>query len=401
MQKLINQENSFFQSSNIDSSCCKIDPKQRAWIEVNSKAISKNARKIKEFIGEECLLMAVVKADGYGHGLVTVANAALEGGADNLGVATLQEGIDLRQAGLDCKILLLGNLISKQDLNECINWDLTPTLSGIREAIICQNLAKNRGSEYRMKVHLKVDTGMARLGCDLQDAPFIVEKIDRFNNVELDGVYSHLALADEVFEDDFGNFTELQRERFELLIQQLSSRKKKISFHLANSAGTLINTGLHYDMVRIGLALYGHSPYKESLLPMKLEPALSVKARVTLIRDVLSGVGVGYGHNFITKRETRLAVVAIGYADGVSRALSGKIYASIDGKLFPQVGAITMDQLVLDITDKSDIKVGSVVTLLGRDNEVCITPNQWSSLTGSIPWEILCGFKHRLPRLVI
>lgn len=171
--------------------------------------------------------------------------------------------------------------------------------------------------------------------------------------------------------------------------------------HLANSAGTLRDKDLHFDMVRVGLALYGYSPFSKFKNNFSLEPALAVRARVTLVRDVPSNTGVSYGHTFKTNRPSRLAVVGIGYADGISRSLSGKISVLIDGNFYPQVGSITMDQLVIDLTDRPDVPVGSVVTLLGVDGHSAITPYQWSEATGSIPWEILCGFKYRLPRVVI
>ena len=379
----------------------KFDPCQRAWVEVNSAAIEANTSIIKSQLRKGCLLMAVVKADGYGHGAETVARAALNGGANYLGVATLQEGIELRQLGFDCPILLLGNLITKEDLQSSLVWDLTPTLSSIREALICQNLAFSRGSKYQFPVHLKVDTGMTRLGCDLKDAYQLVKNISSLNNLQLQGIYSHLALADVDHKDSAKYLTELQQQKFEDLLLEIKSFRKNICVHLANSAGTLKSELFHYDMVRVGLALYGHTPNGSLGVGLGLQPALTVKARVTLIRDVPSGTGVSYGHAFRTSRKSRLAVVAIGYADGVQRALSGKISALIDGQLFPQVGSIAMDQLVLDITKRPDIKIGSIVTLLGTDGDISITPHEWSDLCGSIPWEILCSFRHRLPRLII
>ena len=195
--------------------------------------------------------------------------------------------------------------------------------------------------------------------------------------------------------------TDQQQQHFEAVLRTLPEQHNGFMRHLANSAGTLRDRGLHYDMVRVGLALYGHSPNLQLQGKVDLQPALSVKARVTLIRDVPAGVGVSYGHRFTTRRPSRLAVVGIGYADGVSRSLSGQISAIADGQLLPQVGAITMDQLVLDATNHPDLEVGSIVTLLGKDGDACITPQQWSDLSGSIPWEVLCSFKHRLPRLVI
>ena len=170
--------------------------------------------------------------------------------------------------------------------------------------------------------------------------------------------------------------------------------------HLANSAATLRSPALHYDLVRVGLALYGHRPAAHLGAAMELQPAMQVRARVSLLREVPAGVGVSYGHRFITQRPSRLAVVGIGYADGVPRLLSNQLQVLFQGQRIPQVGAITMDQLVLDATDAPELEAGSIVTLLGDDGAARIDPQAWSEPCGTIPWEILCGFKHRLPRLV-
>ncbi len=376
------------------------DPRSRAWVEVDSKAIENNSRVLKNFIGDDCLLMAVVKADGYGHGAETVAKSALIGGADSLGVATLEEGIQLRNAGLSCQILILGNLINAEELYSSFCWDLIPTISGIREAIICNNIAEN--NQKKFVIHLKVDTGMTRLGCDCNEVKELVSKIDCLENISLKGIYSHLAIADKDLENNTKqNFTQIQLTRFEKVLKDLGERNNKLLCrHLANSAGTLSDSRLHFDMVRVGLSLYGYFPVDDFESDLRLNPALKVKARVTLVREVEKGTGVGYGHFFKTQRKSKLAVVAIGYADGVSRNLSGKISALIDGFLVPQVGAIAMDQMVFDITDKPDIKTGQVLTLLGTDGEVCISPQNWCDLSGSIPWEVLCSFRNRLPRVV-
>ncbi len=373
------------------------DPRQRAWLEVAPAAISHNARSIRRLLRPGCALMAVVKADGYGHGAVTVARAALAGGATQLGVATLQEGIELRQAGLREPVLVLGNLTQADDLRRCLHWQLTPTLSGMREALLCQNLASDSGR--RFGVQLKLDTGMTRLGCDWQEAPRLVEAIQQLDRIRLEGIYSHLALADGDPNGEGERVTQQQHHRFREALRLLP--EGDAVHHLANSAGTLRDPELHHDLVRVGLALYGHSPSPHLDHAVALEPAMTVKARVSLIRQVGAGVGVSYGHRFITARPSRLAVVAIGYADGVSRALSGRICALHQGRRLPQVGAITMDQLILDVTDHPNLEAGTVVTLLGRDGDLTIHPRDWSDQCDSIPWEVLCGFKHRLPRLVI
>ena len=375
------------------------DPCSRAWVEVDSKAVENNSRIFKNFVGQDCLLMAVVKADGYGHGAVTVAKAALIGGADSLGVATLEEGIELRKAGLNCQILILGNLINSEELFTSFYWDLIPTISGIREAIICNNIAENNHKKF--VIHLKVDTGMTRLGCDCDEVQELVARIDNLESLSLEGIYSHLASADtDLVNQSPTRFTKIQLNRFKKTLKNLGERSNFLCKHLANSAGTLSDKQLHFDMVRVGLSIYGYLPIRGFQSDLNLMPALKVKARITLVREVKNDVGVGYGHLFKTKRKSKLAVVAIGYADGISRALSGKISASIDGVLVPQVGAIAMDQMVFDITAKPEIKVGQVLTLLGTDGENFISPHNWSDLSGSIPCEVLCSFRNRLPRVV-
>ncbi len=373
------------------------NPRLRAWIEVSPQAIEANTAILKRYIKPSCSLMAVVKADGYGHGAETVARAAIRGGASSLGVATLQEGIQLRKAGVNKPVLILGNLIDAEDLRASFHWDLMPTLCSIREAYICDSIAQDSGKIFR--AHLKFDTGMTRLGCDLKDANSLVEKIKQLENLKLEGLYSHLASADDVYNGQASQLTNLQRERFESVVTNCSTGSEIPCFHLANSAGTLIDRKLHFDMVRVGLSIYGYSPIGNQNLD--LIPAMAVKARVTLLRNVAAGVGVSYGHSFITDRPTKLAVVAIGYADGVDRSLSGNISALLDGEFVPQVGAITMDQLILDATDHPGLAVGSVITIFGRDQGQCITPQYWSDISGSIPWEVLCRFKDRLPRVVI
>jgi alanine racemase len=368
--------------------------RHRAWVEVDTEAIRHNAATLMGHLAPGSSLMAVVKADGYGHGALPVARAALAGGASCLGVATLGEGIELRQAGIQAPVLVLGNLSQAEELRSCLRWQLMPTVSGMREALLCQNLAS--GSARVMPLQLKLDTGMARLGADWQEGPRLVAAIRELDAVQLAGVYSHLASADVPPDVDDGVTAEQQR-RFDAVLQSLAEQGLDPgSRHLANSAGTLRDRGLHYDQ---GLALYGHSPASHLAAGLPLRPAMRLHARVSLIREVAAGVGVSYGHRFRTQRPSRLAVVGIGYADGVPRLLSNQLEVLFGGQRLPQVGTITMDQLVLDATDCPSLDVGAVVTLLGSDGDQAIQPQEWSERCGTIPWEILCGFKHRLPRL--
>ena len=371
--------------------------RQRAWVEVNTAAIHTNVRALQRHIGPTTQLMAVVKADAYGHGALAVARAALEAGASCFGVATLAEGVQLRRAGISAPVLVLGNLTQPEELRSCLRWQLMPTLSSMREALLCQNLAS--GSGRTMAVQLKLDTGMARLGADWQEGPRLVAALRGMEAIDLAGIYSHLACADAAPDEDDG-LSDLQQRRFETALSSLAEQGLPAGCrHLANSAGTLRGHQQHYDLVRVGLALYGQPPAAHLAGVVSLQPALQIHARVTLLREVGAGVGVSYGHRFRTCRPSRLAVVSIGYADGVPRQLSNRMDVLFDGLRLPQVGAITMDQLVIDATEAPRIEVGSMVTLLGEQEGESISPIDWSERCGTIPWEILCGFKHRLPRL--
>lgn len=374
----------------------ELSPFQRAWVEVNPAAIASNARTLLRHLKPGTQLMAVVKADGYGHGAVTVARAALQGGASSLGVATLQEGLELRAAGITQPILLLSALHSGDDLIRCYEGRLMPTLSSLEEADLCNQVSAAQGGEP-FPVQLKVDTGMSRLGADWSIGAELVERIRSLPHLQLVGLYSHLACADEQGDAT----TLLQQQRLAAVIEALPDRGKGLCCHLANSAGTLRGSELHLDMVRVGLALYGQRPARHLGAALPLQPALAVKARVSLIRHVPTGTGVSYGHRHVTATASRLAVVAIGYADGVIRALSGKIHALHQGFPLPQVGAITMDQIVLDASDRPELRVGDTVTLLGRDGEASIEPDEWARHCDSISWEILCGFRKRLPRVEV
>jgi len=365
-------------------------------VEIDEAAIQANADALRRSLHPGCALMAVVKADGYGHGAVPVARSAAAGGASCFGVATLQEGVELRQAGLDQPVLVLGNL-SPDELRACLHWQLMPTLSGMREALLCQNLAS--GSGRQLAVHLKLDTGMTRLGAPWEEGSRLVEAIQGLDALQMAGVYSHLAGADAPG-DGLDALTATQQQRFDAVLSGLQQQQLAPGCrHLANSAGTLRSPQLHYDLVRVGLALYGQRPSEHLGAGLSLQPAMHVRARVSLIREVPAGVGVSYGHRFVTQRPSRLAVVGIGYADGVPRLLSNRLEVLFAGHRLPQVGAITMDQLVLDATDVPALEAGSVVTLLGEEAGERIDPQAWSEPIGTIPWEILCGFKHRLPRL--
>ena len=377
-----------------------IDLKQRAWIEVKGKAIEKNVRQLRSKLSKNCQFMAVVKADGYGHDAKVVSEYAIKGGASQLGVATLEEGIKLRSFGVKKPILILGNLYTKRDLIISFKNDLMPTISSIRECLICNNIGKHFGLKFSL--HLKIDTGMSRLGFESNEFVQKFEKIKSFENISIKGIYSHLSSADEHNALDSQSITQLQRLKFSELLKQINlDRDNEIKIHLANSAGMLINKDFHFHMVRVGLSIYGYSPLDKIDKNLLLKPALSLKVKVSFIRNIDKGVSVSYGGKFVSHRKTKLAVLSIGYADGVPRNLSGKINVIHNNKFYPQVGSITMDQMMVDITDSNEIKVGSTMVLLGSDGDKTISPLEWARKSNTIPWEILCSFKNRLPKVQV
>ncbi len=377
-----------------------IDLKQRAWIEVKGKAIETNVRQLRSKLSKNCQFMAVVKADGYGHDAKLVSEYAIKGGASQLGVATLNEGIKLRSSGVKKPILILGNLYTKRDLLICFKNDLMPTISTIRECLICNNIGKQFGLKFLL--HLKVDTGMSRLGFEYSKFVQQFEKIKSFENILIEGIYSHLSSADEANALDPESITQLQRLKFNEILKQINfDRNNEIKIHLANSAGMLINKDFHFKMVRVGLSMYGYSPLDKIDKNLSLKPALSLKVKVAFIRNIDKGVSVSYGGKFVSHRKTKLAVLSIGYADGVPRNLSGKINVIYNNKFYPQVGSITMDQMMIDITDSNEIKVGSTMLLLGSDGDKTISPLEWARKSNTIPWEILCSFKNRLPKVQV
>jgi len=377
-----------------------IDLKQRAWIEVKGIAIETNVRQLRSKLSKNCQFMAVVKADGYGHDAKLVSEYAIKGGASQLGVATLNEGIKLRSSGVKKPILILGNLYTKRDLIICFKNDLMPTISSIRECLICNNIGKHFGLKFPL--HLKVDTGMSRLGFEYNKFVQQFEKIKSFDNISIEGIYSHLSSADEDNASDSQSITQLQRLKFNELLKQINlDRDNEIKIHLANSAGMLLNKDFHFHMVRVGLSMYGYSPLAKIDKNLLLKPALFLKVKVAFIRNIDQGVSVSYGGKFVTSRKTKLAILSIGYADGVPRNLSGKINVIYNNKFYPQVGSITMDQMMVDITDSNEIKVGSTMVLLGSDGEKTISPVDWARESNTIPWEILCSFKNRLPRVQV
>lgn len=369
---------------------------QRAWVEIDLDALAANVRELRNYVAAKTQLMAIVKADAYGHGAVAVAETALCSGADWLGVATVPEGIQLRQNGINAPILILGAANTSEQIEAIAAWDLQPTLCSPKQALVFSETLESLGFVGKLSVHIKLDTGMSRLGTNWQQAGEFVQLVAGLPKLEIASMYSHLATADS----PDPTIMRLQHQRFEEAIAQINNLGIKIpKLHFANSAGTLVDPALHYDMVRPGLAIYGYYPAPHLQGKIKLKPVLGVKARITSIKKITAGTGVSYGHSFIAPRDMRIGVVGIGYADGVPRHLSNKLQVIFQGQRIPQIGTITMDQLMIDVSNLKSVQEGDVVTLLGRDRHEQITAEDWAEQLQTISWEILCGFKHRLPRV--
>lgn len=372
--------------------CC------RAWVEIDLAALTHNVRQLKGCLGANTELMAVVKADAYGHGAVTVAKTALDAGATWLGVATIPEGIELRQAGIPAPIMVLGAANSPAEVQAIVRWQLQPTVVSPKQALVFSEAIAQSGfsATTPLLVHLKLDTGMSRLGFSWQRAVEFYRFVQQLPHLEIASVYSHLATADSPDQ----RVMRQQQQRFEAAIAQLQAHQlTPPRLHLANSAATLTDTALHYDLVRTGLVVYGLYPAPHLTAQVDLRPVLQVKARITHLKTIAKGTGVSYGHQFIADRPMRIAVVGIGYADGVPRRLSNQLQVIVQGTLVNQLGAITMDQMMIDVTHVPNLQAGDVVTLIGAEGTLSQSAETWAKTLGTISWEILCGFKHRLPRI--
>jgi alanine racemase len=369
---------------------------QRAWVEIDLPALAHNVREIRRLLAPETAIMAVVKADAYGHGAIDVARTLLAAGVTWLAVATVPEGIELRAGGIEAPILILGGANSTMQVAAIVEWQLQPTICNLDQAIfISKSLVASQVSSP-LDVHLKLDTGMSRLGENWQQALDFFHEVKTLPALQIASLYSHLATA----EDPDPTVLNMQCDRFERAIATIQNAGYALPrLHLANSGGILAGERLHYQLVRPGLILYGLYPAPHLRSRLDLRSVMSVKARISQVKEIAAGTGVSYGYRFIANRDMLIAVVEIGYADGIPRRLSDRMTVAIRGRSIPQIGAITMDRIVLDVSQLPDLQVGEIVTILGRDGAIEITVDDWANELGTISWEILCGFKHRLPRV--
>ncbi|MGH9119533.1 MAG: alanine racemase [Acidimicrobiales bacterium] len=368
-----------------------------AWAEVDLGAVAANVKTLARLVAP-AQVCAVVKADGYGHGAVAVARAALDAGAGWLGVALAEEGATLRDAGITAPILLLSEP-QGDDMEIAVWFGLRPTVytpAGVEAAARAAKHAVAKGAPLPIRVHLKVDTGMHRVGAAPADAVLLAEAVATHPELVLDGAYTHFAVADEP--DD--PFTDEQLGRFSSVLARLGDAGwRPPVVHAANSAAAITRPDSRFDLVRVGIAVYGIPPAPTLADAVELVPALSLKASVALVKEVGAGERISYGlrHTFAT--DSVVATVPIGYADGVRRrlfAVGGEVL--LGGRRRPIAGVVTMDQLTVDCGDDRSVRAGDEVVLIGAQGHERITADDWAARLDTIAYEIVCGIGPRVPR---
>ena len=368
-----------------------------AWAEIDLAAVAHNMRELRKAAEPQARIMAVVKANAYGHGAVPVSRTVLTNGADYLGVAILDEARELREAGIEAPILILGfNPIEQAD--EAIKLNLAQTVYTVEGAEAISQAAQKIGK--KAMIHIKIDTGMGRLGFSTADDPTQeIIKIASLPGIEVEGLFTHFAAADSTDK----KYTYEQYEKF----LELDSHLKKVGLHVplkhaANSAAVIDLPDLHMEMVRPGVSIYGLYPSGEVLKSrVDLQPALSLKARVAYVKRVQPNTGISYGRTYVTNREITVATVPVGYADGYTRLLSNKASVIIHGQRVPVIGRICMDQFMIDVDSVPGVKIGDEVILIGRQGNQEITADELANIIGTINYEIVCMISERVPRIYV
>jgi alanine racemase len=369
---------------------------RETWAEVSLDAIYQNTKLFRNSINDSCRLMAVVKADGYGHGAIEVAKTALEAGADYLGVAFLDEAICLRKNGIKAPILLLG-YTPPESIEEAIEHQITITVftqSVLDKIITYTNLTKKQAF-----IHIKVDTGMGRIGVTTKEEALVLAQMsEKSNYVKLEGIFTHFSSADG--EDP--SYTKEQYNLFKTIYHFLELNRIQIPLkHCCNSAGTILFPEMHLDMVRVGISIYGLHPSsvtKKESLPLK--QSFHLKTRIAALKTVQNGNAISYGRTFIADRATVVATLPIGYADGVSRKLSNQGYVMLNNRLAPIIGKVCMDQMMVDVS-MIETKIGDEVTLFGGTENGFISLDKLAEMIETINYEVVCAVGKRVPRIYI
>ncbi len=365
------------------------------WAEVYLNRIVHNMHEIRRLVREPCELMAVVKADGYGHGALPVAGTALLAGASRLAVAIPEEGITLREGGIPSPILVLGSILPEQ-AEVIVGNLLTATVFDLPLARALSAEAGRQGKN--VCVHLKVDTGMGRIGLFPHDVVPFVNQVMRLPHLIIEGVYTHFATADAADK----TYAYQQFKLFEEVLKEIKNARIPITLrHAANSAAILNLPESHLDMVRPGIILYGINPLEDESPSITLEPALSWKAKIAYVKQVPTGTGISYGRTHITRGSAWIATLPLGYADGLSRALSNRGEVLIRGQRAAIVGRVCMDQCMVDVSQIEGIQVGDEAVLIGSQGRERLSAEEMARKIGTIGYEVVCNIGKRVPRVYV
>ena len=374
-----------------------VNKNRDAWVEINLSNLENNVLEIKNYLKNNTKkmpdLFAVIKADAYGHGSCMCAPTLIACGVSEFGVASIDEGIELRENKIDKPILVLG-ASPLWAFENAIKYDIAISIFNEEHLDVASQLYKRLNK--KLKAHIKIDTGMNRIGLDADYSKEYIEKLLKADYIDLKGIFTHFADVENI------NIFNSQIEKFKKTIEPFLDefKKRNIKIHCLNSPAIFKYSKYSYDMVRMGIIMWGLSPfsYKENDV-QNMHAVMGLKARITNIHTLKKGEGISYGHTYIAQKDTKVAKIPIGYADGVDRRLSGKITAFLKGKYIKQIGRITMDQMMFDISDV-DCSIGDIIVLLGEENKTD-TIDSWAKELGTINYELTCRLKMRLPRIYV
>ena len=373
---------------------------KRTWAEVSLDNLEHNYRAIKNHIPEGCRVLGVMKADAYGHGAVPLSHALCELGAEYLAVSNLEEAIQLRRGGVRAPMLILG-YTPASFADTMVFMDITQEVHSLEYAKELDTALA--GTNYILNVHLKLDTGMTRIGFFAYDhertLPELLE-VCGLPHLHVEGVFTHFCVADSKAPEDEA-FTRTQYARFTAMLDALAAHGIRPELrHCASSGATILYPELALDMVRPGIATYGHAPSEDAEGILDLRPLMTVRTTVAQLREIPAGTSISYGRTYTAERDMRVAVLPIGYADGLLRGLSGKVSFRIRGKMARSVGRICMDMCMVDVSEIPEIRVGDEAALFGYDTDGTLLPcERIAQQAGTISYEILCGISKRIPRI--
>jgi alanine racemase len=365
------------------------------WAEINLDALVHNFKEVKRKVGHKVGVMAIVKAQGYGHGIVQVSKVLEKEGVNYFGVTSPFEAFHLRREGIRSPILILGPTML-EEASGIIEKDITQTICTREVAFILQGECKRL--KKKLKVHIEVDTGMGRTGVPYQRALRLVKEVVKIPELEIEGIFTHFSTADE--EDK--NFTKEQIRRFKEILEKLEEEKIDIPIkHAANSAGILDFSESYFNMVRPGLTLYGIYPSEYVSRSLDLYPVMSLKSRIIYLKRVKKGSTISYGKTYVTNKDTTIAILPMGYEDGYNRLLSNQGEVLIKGKRVRIAGRVCMDQTILDVGKVPDVKVGDEVVLIGKQGKKRISVEEIAKKVDTVPHEVVCRIAERVPRIYL